>query len=653
MSISDNNFNNQTTSDNIPPQTRTSPGKGEMFVGLNLLSKIGVIFIIIGAIAFTAVSEDYLSAAVRTIIVFALGLVMAGAGELFYRKDSAVFARALTLGAILELNISVMISFFGFESMGCTAAALSAVGVGMFSLLLAWRYNSQTVMACAVLFSAITFFVADDAASLVIVMLTATGVGLCACIIAERKNWQAVEYVGIACAFVLAFSSRIASEEFFEDVVAECFFGAIFTAVIFSVYMGIILARGLKNDGALVSMDMTKLISLGIICSAMTLFMTLEVSRQTAGVPVCVMVILYITAAALSCLKYGSCPLATGFECAALCSIPMSFPCFMSLRWASIALLVYGGALAIWGIAAERRLRKYWGYAALVISEFLFFIGLIASYEKPISLLHFALNAAVFLAIMILLAKKQTRGALFMPYCYAALFNVMFFLTYAAGTHLIPALGKALALEKGEQELFAVILKAALWLAGGFAAGKLSFMKKHANILSIMFYIFGMFWLLDVNIRTGISQNASAAAVVLSVVINVISVLAVLDIVKRAESAVGKATQSLALIVSAYSLLMITIVLGTNKWVAFTSCIISIIYIAVAVFWIVLGFIKAKPLTRRFGLALILLASAKLCFFDFPNIGEMGRTLLFIGFGITLLAVSFAYGYLENRARKK
>ena len=240
-----------------------------------------------------------------------------------------------------------------------------------------------------------------------------------------------------------------------------------------------------------------------------------------------------------------------------------------------------------------------------------------------------------------------------MPYCYAALFNVMFFLTYAAGTHLIPALGKALALEKGEQELFAVILKAALWLAGGFAAGKLSFMKKHANILSIMFYIFGMFWLLDVNIRTGISQNASAAAVVLSVVINVISVLAVLDIVKRAESAVGKATQSLALIVSAYSLLMITIVLGTNKWVAFTSCIISIIYIAVAVFWIVLGFIKAKPLTRRFGLALILLASAKLCFFDFPNIGEMGRTLLFIGFGITLLAVSFAYGYLENRARKK
>ena len=77
------------------------------------------------------------------------------------------------------------------------------------------------------------------------------------------------------------------------------------------------------------------------------------------------------------------------------------------------------------------------------------------------------------------------------------------------------------------------------------------------------------------------------------------------------------------------------------------------IYIAVAVFWIVLGFIKAKPLTRRFGLALILLASAKLCFFDFPNIGEMGRTLLFIGFGITLLAVSFAYGYLENRARKK
>ena len=93
--------------------------------------------------------------------------------------------------------------------------------------------------------------------------------------------------------------------------------------------------------------------------------------------------------------------------------------------------------------------------------------------------------------------------------------------------------------------------------------------------------------------------------------------------------------------------------LGTNGWVAFTSCLIRILYILVAVFWIALGFARNKPLTRRFGLALTLLASAKLFLFDFSEINAMGRTLMFIGFGITLLAISFVYGYFEMKAKKQ
>ena len=85
----------------------------------------------------------------------------------------------------------------------------------------------------------------------------------------------------------------------------------------------------------------------------------------------------------------------------------------------------------------------------------------------------------------------------------------------------------------------------------------------------------------------------------------------------------------------------------------FTSFIISIIYIVAAALWIIIGFKRLNALLRRFGLALALLSSAKLFLFDFRGIGNMGRTLLFIGFGVTLLCIAFGYGIAEKRIKER
>ena len=89
-------------------QQQNAVSSGEMFVGLNVLSKIGVIFIIIGVIAFSATSGDYLNSAVRIALVISVGAIMLAAGELFYRKKSVVFANALIYGGIAELFFSVV-----------------------------------------------------------------------------------------------------------------------------------------------------------------------------------------------------------------------------------------------------------------------------------------------------------------------------------------------------------------------------------------------------------------------------------------------------------------------------------------------------------------------------------------------------------------
>lgn len=77
---------------------QTSLSGGEKFVAINLLSKIGIVFVIASVIAFSAASEGHIPDLVRLILVLALGLIMLGAGELFWRKGSKVFANAMIYG---------------------------------------------------------------------------------------------------------------------------------------------------------------------------------------------------------------------------------------------------------------------------------------------------------------------------------------------------------------------------------------------------------------------------------------------------------------------------------------------------------------------------------------------------------------------------
>lgn len=139
------NFDNRNNQNSpaeqfAPPQTADPDvSKGELFVGMNLLGKIGVIFIIIGVIAFSAASEGYLPAPARMGMVIAVGAVMAVCGELFRKTRSVVFANALTYGGVAELFIATLIGRYGFGVWGGTAAQLVGLAAAAVGILLSLR----------------------------------------------------------------------------------------------------------------------------------------------------------------------------------------------------------------------------------------------------------------------------------------------------------------------------------------------------------------------------------------------------------------------------------------------------------------------------------------------------------------------------------
>lgn len=637
------------------PHRDSNVSGGEMFVGLNILSKIGVLFIIIGVIAFAAVSEEYMPGVARTILVFLLGIVMAAAGEVFYRKSSKVFARALTIGGIGELFICVPVAFFSFETINAVAALIIGAAAAAGGILLSYRYNSQTILGVTLGCSFLTYLpLGDNKVMFAFGMAYLLLMQVIAVIFAHKKDWKIIPFVGFVYGFACSIAVNLGLLDIHFEDSFTCILSSVFAIITFSIYVIYVTAQSFRRSGELGASGMVLLISSAFVSALMVLcFMTGDMGANAAGIVLLIMLALYSLVTIASVLYTGSFSALTISMQNILMSlaVPVIFT-LLKGRYAFPLFHLYAGALMIIGIVNNRRLFKYWGYATLPFAELLFLFGCVPNSNESLFKWQFIINAAVWLAIMITAAAKGIRGAGFNFYSLAALIN-----TGILGTYLVSLLGDTL--ERAEilksVDLFSIMLSAAVWMLMGFAAGKLKFMEKGSAPSSLVLYSLGMIYLLCANIYHGFQgfDEIGWISVLVAVAINVVSVLAALDMALIVKSFAPKFARAVGLVVSAYALGTLTVVLDTNNVVGFTSCVISIIYIVMAAAWIFFGFRCKNALLRRFGLALALFSSAKLFLFDFSNINPMGRTLMFIGFGIALLCISFAYGYLEMRLKQE
>lgn len=633
-----------------PAKAPANVAGGEMFVGLNILSKIGVIFIIIGVIAFTAVSEGYLSGEVRGGLMYLVGALMAGAGEFFYRKKSAVFARALTLGALVEWSVAVLVSYYSLEAFGCVGAIVGAALTAAIGVLFAWRYDSRMVLCTALVCTVPPFFAEADArtgliAGAAVVLLTQAA----AYILSHRKNRQCPLWTGFACSFVLTWAVIfVANRAYRSDILPVLAISVGFTLLAYGLIIAAQFVRSMRNGGELEAGGGALLVLSAVFSGLFTLMILwTKVSRETGGTAVlCLAAVMAVLAIAAK-LRYDRNKLTIALVNTVLAFIPIGLFALVNGRWFIVALTVYGTALALAGLYADRKYLRVWGCSVLGTSEFLFLtVGLLNSGSSAFPV-QFGVNAAAFIALMICWAAKGHRSPLFSTYSALAILNAGFFGVYLIYDNLTSVSSTDMG-----GGFYAAAFSALLWLALGFTAGKLSFMGKGAGISALLLDFLGLCWLLGANIASARITPDSVGAIVLVILANIVSLASVLDAVKRIEALSGRTVRSVALIVSSYGLFITTLVLGVNNWVTFTSCIISIVYLLTAAAWITYGFLRERPLTRRFGLALALLSSAKLFLIDFSGINAMGRTLMFIGFGITLLCISFAYGFFEHKMKK-
>ncbi len=670
------NITHQSSVTNTP-NVSSNVSKGELFVGMNLLSKIGVIFIIIGVIAFSAASEGYLPTAVRMGMVIAIGLIMLAGGGFFRRRGSAVFANALTYGGIAELFICTLIGRFGFEIWNGTIAQLVGLAAAAVGFLLSVRCKSQPLLIVTQVFASLPIFAAEDTAFAVAVaaiclMITHS----VSAIIARRNDYSVSAIIGTVLGFIhtLIILGQFSNASFgvYELFTSghnfSCIFSLIFLICVTVCYTGGMLLNAAEKDGRLLDWETAALcLSLGSVLLMITILLADGAdSSKVGGIgDIVFAVILGVFAAGFSLRFDKRCTAVTALINIALPALALSVPMLLENTAAYVALHILAVAVMTLGLFTERKLFIGWGYTLLAISEIAFFSVLAVtniknaiddtgSSDRIIAIIANLVLWFVLLAIFLIRKKHDTLG--FRLYTCAALLNAGLLLCDLVQRDLYDVMRDA-DFRTGECAILVTLICSCIWLALGFAVGKPKYLGKLGMGFSIGFYAVGMGFLLVNNILKWAANlqdvELEPLFVIVTIIVNLVSVLTVLDLTLQITAKAPKFAKAVGLVVSGYALMSLTSVLSTNNMVAFTSWIISIIYIVMAAAWIVIGFKKQNALLRRFGLALALLSSAKLFLFDFRGIDAMGRTLLFIGFGFTLLAISFGYGIAEKKLKQQ
>lgn len=646
---------------------------GEKFVAINLLSKIGVVFVIASVIAFSAASEGHIPNLVRLILVLTVGLLMLGTGELFRWKGSKVFSSTMIFGGVAELMICAPVGRYGlhiFDNCGMLIYSVIAAAVGF---LFVWRYKSHALLIVMIAASMIPGFALlsstlDISGVFLPAYLVATH--FAAAVISRRCRFIGAEFTGIFAAAiecVLVFGNLVRSQARVYDAGLDynlcLLITMIFAACCALCYSSGTLLNAAENDGDPDPLDITLLylVQGGLIFIALTLF--ISNSAKTAGVVLMILAVLYTIATIAFSLKYWfGCKTNTILINLALISAELAlFLLIDAGNWQYIALHSFAAAVLIAGCFLERKLFKYWGVALLCIAELRFFIVLGESAQQPESfkLSAVIINLILWFGIMAVLSTRKIRESIwFRLYTFAALLNAGFLCWNLIASDLMRILKQNnMLLNTAQSSAFSGLLSAAVWMILGFIAGKLPYLKELKAAASMTHYGFGFCCLAWANFANTFSnikeQNLETMLIIATVIVNAVSVLAVLDITLQIQEKASKFSRAIGLVVSGYAMLTLTTILGTNNVVRFTSCIISIIYLVMAAVWIVIGFRRSNSLLRRFGLALALFSSAKLFLFDFKGVDAFGRTILFIGFGITLLGISFGYAIMEKRLSRR
>jgi uncharacterized membrane protein len=640
----------------------------ESLIGLNIFNKIGFFFLLIGLITGVNFLYNYINDVMKSILLFGIGAVLIGAGELLHRKKPNIFSQGTTGAGIAAWIIALALSYFWLELFNAYSAMLLSIVITGVAIALSLRYDSETVASFAVVGGYLPFFYIINGAEVIYpVLIYFLLFNVIALLLSFRKKWIVMGYISywlnvIGCIFLLAMSGNSYYSAVIPEVTPSAFTVLIYLVLVFICYSLIPVVYNLKNKKPF---EKTDIIMLGVntVISAIMLYLQFNFASLSAltGIFSLFMAGAYIL---IGLLTRKFLPLEKKvselFLITSAAFIILFIPFQLQSVWFSLGWLIEAVLLMVVGVFRKYKSFINTGFIIFCLSAAAFIcFNLVANFVEPDNLFFFKYLSVTLGSIVVIAAyiiAKRPLEDFMKAFTYTAAVNLWIFIIYLS----VGKIAEAIVTPNFSEVFLTNSLGVTLGLIIAFFLPRIKHIRDDI-IKGISFFIYSasLLWLFILNIVVSPVNQGSAPAsfialgTVVLIILNGLAVFAMHDLVKALVLERKLGAEWYPLCVSAFFVILLTENLIAHYNLAFNNFVISIIYIVTAFAWIILGFVRRYSFIRRFGLGLSFLAIAKLFIVDLYYITEGYRIITYFVFGIILIAISFVYQYFSKNLEIK
>lgn len=651
----------------------------ESFVGLNILSKAGILLFLVGIVMLGRFAYIHLSDVFKTGMIFLLGAVLIGVGELFFRKEKSVFSTALISGGSAVLYAAAATGYFAFSLYSVQVTFILCVVITALTIFLANQVRSQVICVFAAIGGYLPVVVsymvgfgkaASDNSFLPVSCVYFILLAAVLFIMSYNKSWHIARFTGYGLQ-IIAVGGVALSAWAVKDLKGYSYalpLAVIFSAASFLVYLLYPSYRIIKKKP--LTMPDNVLLAVNTLSGAVSVsFCTRNCfyGNAAAGDRAVGLVFLVFTAIygvlSFFAVKHGEAnKQSVTANISALFTLVFSMvtvPFLFGVDYAAIVWALEGAAIAVISLEKKLKYSEYAGLVCMLVSAVTYYIALYSTAysDSLLSLISFVTVVAAFWAYIVrgLMSGRDSKLYVLLEilnsFASVALLSFIFglisqskYITLSSpftdgAVNLLFCLGMAAAIRFG-------VLKNKVSLIAGDLAG----IALVIGVIALNFTSYDDVY--DFYNEYAVGTWLSVVNLILLLIL-VVGTEFLFSIC--AAHLIGKLKAPAWLFtvaVSATSLILITVTLTEQFLLEFASVIISAVYIAAACVLLAVGFKKDYTVVRSGGLVLILAAFAKLCFVDTAELDSGWKIASYFAFGAILILISYFYQRFTKKLEK-
>ncbi|WP_334072376.1 MULTISPECIES: DUF2339 domain-containing protein [Paenibacillus] len=640
----------------------------EMRIGLNWINKLGILLILLGVVAaFQYSFSNWFSGYAKGASFFLLGILMLGGGEWMFRRKQKTFALGLLGGGISVLHGSVFYSYFLLDIIGLTTGLVLSVLVTAAAVFLSLRYDSRTICAFGLaggylpLYSyMIAFGLHENTVYAAMGYLLLLNASILA--VSFRKRWLVIQYIS----FALHMATMLILTAIADNAAASM----VYSVIAFLMYLGITLYVPFKYGSKLSWWDFS-LLALNTVISCSTLLGLLEIAGWDAwrGGLALLFCLAYLGLARLS-RKYLAQEKETRllFYGTSLTFSLLIVPFQFGIHYMSLAWLVEGLLLSVLGhLYRYKGLERIgWGIIGLCAGAFIIIdsmISLLGFDSLDFAWKYTFISLGIFALTVFYGIRLQDEGdarrynpadrTMLRTIKYTAMVNIWLYLLYETGriyNHFMPVWSDL-------YEFYDRLLVSAVTLALAYGLSKAAFLhdlfvKYYVRVLYACGYLVCVVLTMSVSALQEVSHYNSAGnyiSIVILVVFNLMVFFSGRDLIAGLLEPHPKRREWYPIILGVYLLGIISAFLAVQFHLGEIGWLFSLVYLLLAIGYIIYGFRYKYLQIRRIGLGLTLLATGKMLLFDLELMTTASKIAAYFSFGVALLGISYIYQRVSNK----